>query len=419
LLSTAASDAAALWVGIVVGSLATFSRVLPWEAEPRIWFLITALNVGLLLGSWLSARTWGNAIPRPTYGRALAIWTTMLLVSLAGIVVSRAYFSRPFLGIAIGVGISLSFAHRFVRRRRPWSEPMILVSSTKELVDDLAVAAHATVIDVIDPSGNPPEYQPPEGVSIVLDLRTVLSEAMSSWASSVTMAGYNMRALTNVFEEHTGRLPMVHLAEGWELSIPARRAEQYALLKRILDITFSLLTIPLWVPLSLVTAVVIRLDSPGPALFRQERIGQGGERFSLLKFRTMSVDAEKNGPQFAKENDERFTRLGPILRKIRLDEIPQMVNVLKGDLSLVGPRPEQAAFVEQFSKSIPFYDQRHIIRPGITGWAQTLQGYAEDEDQTVEKLSYDLYYVKHMSLWLDIDIILRSVWTVLSGTGAR
>jgi lipopolysaccharide/colanic/teichoic acid biosynthesis glycosyltransferase len=165
--------------------------------------------------------------------------------------------------------------------------------------------------------------------------------------------------------------------------------------------------------------VVVKLDSRGPAIFRQDRVGLHGEVFTVYKFRTMEVDAERDGPRFASPNDERLTRTGGWMRRSRLDEIPQMWNVLTGDLSLVGPRPERPEFTERFEQTIPFYQYRHLVRPGMTGWAQVNHGYAGGEAQTVEKLTYDLYYMKHMSPGLDVEILGKSLWTILSGFGAQ
>jgi lipopolysaccharide/colanic/teichoic acid biosynthesis glycosyltransferase len=179
------------------------------------------------------------------------------------------------------------------------------------------------------------------------------------------------------------------------------------------------LTAPIWLLLSGIIAIVIRLDSNGPVIFAQPRAGRGGKPFVLYKFRTMVREADATGAQFAVPDDERLTRVGRGLRRFRVDELPQLWNVLKGDLSLVGPRPEQIPFVERFGQTIPFYTHRHLIRPGVTGWAQVNFGYADNEIDTVEKLSYDLYYLKHVSPWLDLSILGRSVWTVLSGFGAQ
>jgi lipopolysaccharide/colanic/teichoic acid biosynthesis glycosyltransferase len=165
--------------------------------------------------------------------------------------------------------------------------------------------------------------------------------------------------------------------------------------------------------------VVVKLASPGPALFVQDRVGQRGRQFRLVKLRTMRPDAEQHGPRFAAADDERIFPAGAVMRRFRIDEIPQLWNVLKGDLSLVGPRPEQVPFARRFASTIPFYDHRHLIRPGVTGWAQVNYGYADGEADTIEKLTYDLYYVKHMSPWLDLQILTNSLGIVLTGKGAR
>lgn len=242
---------------------------------------------------------------------------------------------------------------------------------------------------------------------------------MAQYISSLHLAGRNVRGFTSVYEEHTGRLPIVHLMEGWELTEPLDAQGVYARLKRPIDIALVLLTAPVWLALSALIALVIRLDSPGPIIFSQERVGRDERPFTLYKFRTMVHDAEQNGAQFAARDDDRLTGVGKMLRRFRVDELPQLWNVLKGDLSLVGPRPEQVPFARHFGGTIPFYSHRHLLRPGVTGWSQVNFGYADNEVETVQKLSYDLYYVKHVSPWLDLSIMGRSVWTVLSGFGAQ
>ncbi|MDX1449723.1 MAG: sugar transferase, partial [Acidimicrobiia bacterium] len=207
--------------------------------------------------------------------------------------------------------------------------------------------------------------------------------------------------------------------EGWELQVPMQDRQVFQAAKRGVDVLLTVITAPLAVVLGLIVWVAIRLDSKGPAIFRQRRVGREGKHFTLYKFRTMVEGADAEGARFAVVGDDRLTRVGKVLRKVRMDELPQLFNVLKGDLSLVGPRPEQPEFVAEFSRSIPFYDHRHLVRPGLTGWAQVNYGYADDMADTIEKLTFDLYYVKHMSPWLDLNILGRSIWTVLSGFGAQ
>jgi exopolysaccharide biosynthesis polyprenyl glycosylphosphotransferase len=173
-------------------------------------------------------------------------------------------------------------------------------------------------------------------------------------------------------------------------------------------------------PVILITAIAIKLDSRGPALFKQERIGENGRIFKVYKFRSMRTDAELNsGPVWAQEDDPRITRVGRIIRNLRIDEIPQMWNVLKGDMSFVGPRPERPHFVNELRKSVPYYDQRHTVKPGITGWAQVLYPYGASENDALQKLKYDLYYVKHMSVVMDLLIVVKTIKIVLFGRGSR
>lgn len=218
-----------------------------------------------------------------------------------------------------------------------------------------------------------------------------------------------------VVEALSGRVPASVLeSELWQPDgNPA-----YDLFKRLLDLAAVMITLPLWMPLGLLVALAVKLDSPGPAIFSQWRTGLHGRPFLIHKFRSMRHE-KVDTPRFAGQDDPRITRLGAFLRKSRLDEIPQLWNVLRGDMSLIGPRPEQCAFVRQFAQSIPSYPYRHLVRPGVTGWAQVQQGYAAGHEETTVKLSYDLYYVTHYSLAMDLLILAKTLQTVVTGRGAR
>jgi sugar transferase (PEP-CTERM system associated) len=190
--------------------------------------------------------------------------------------------------------------------------------------------------------------------------------------------------------------------------------------KRSFDICVSALGLILSLPLALLTALAVKLDSPGPVIYRQERVGQHGRPFMVNKFRSMTVDAEKDsGPVWAQADDPRVTRVGRLIRKLRLDEIPQMWNVLKGDMSFVGPRPERPAFVQRLQERLPYYSERHNVKPGVTGWAQVCYPYGSSEAAALEKLNYDLYYIKHSSLTMDITIMLQTIKIILFGAGSR
>ena len=423
-LSTALADFVALGVALSLASLLEYGR-LPWAVSlsqgRSIWPMVALFGVGAAVASALayqiSART---GVPRPTYGRALAIvGITLALVPLGIIGTRQPYWSNAFIAEAAVIWAAGALLHRAIRRRRPWTEPMVVISSHKQLIDDLRNAPHVDLYGVIDP-GTEGEVDPlPTGMTVAVDLRDVLSDRMAQFVSSCNLAGYTVSAFSTIYEQHTGRMPIIHLAEGWELSAPVTRTAPYLGGKRLVEFLLVVATAIIWMPAAAIIAAAVMIGSGRPVIFKQERVGRNGQRFTLYKFRTMVNEAERFGPKFALRDDDRLTRVGRMLRRSRVDELPQLVNVLKGDLSLVGPRPEQVEFVERFNTEIPFYSHRHLVRPGVTGWAQVNYGYADDQADTIEKLTYDLYYVKHMSPWLDLEILGQSVWTVLSGFGAR
>ena len=190
--------------------------------------------------------------------------------------------------------------------------------------------------------------------------------------------------------------------------------------KRVFDVVVSLLLLIVTLPVALLTAALILLESGLPIFYRQERMGECGQVFAVLKFRSMRQNAEQVGlPQWAKQNDDRVTRVGRVIRKLRIDELPQALNVLKGDMSFVGPRPERPYFVKQLASQIPFYLNRHTVKPGITGWAQIRYPYGSTVEDAVHKLQYDLYYAKNHSLFLDLIILFQTAQVVIFGKGAR
>jgi lipopolysaccharide/colanic/teichoic acid biosynthesis glycosyltransferase len=196
----------------------------------------------------------------------------------------------------------------------------------------------------------------------------------------------------------------------------------YAKVKRTGDLILSLIALPPLLPVMLIVALLIRLDSAGPALFRQERMGYRGEVFRMFKFRSMREAGDMPDARTAamtRDDDARVTRLGRVLRRYRIDELPQIINILKGEMSWIGPRPEAVALSQWYESELPFYRYRHIVRPGITGWAQVKQGHVADVEDVLWKLQYDFYYIKNFSFWLDLLIVARTIRTVLSGFGAR
>ena len=251
---------------------------------------------------------------------------------------------------------------------------------------------------------------------VVLDRQVPLTPERTRLLSQLKMQHLRLYSVEAVAELVSGRKMLPHAADSlWEID----NDPGYDRLKRLIDLSLVLLFAPVWLPLALAVGVAVRWDSAGPALYSQTRIGRYGQAFRLWKFRSMVHGAAPSTSRFAQTDDPRITRVGQFIRRTRLDELPQLWNVLWGQMSLIGPRPEQAPFVRDFATSIPSYPYRHLVRPGLTGWAQVQHGYADSADSTRVKLSYDLYYVAHYSLALDLLIAMKTVRTVLTGFGAR
>ena len=234
------------------------------------------------------------------------------------------------------------------------------------------------------------------------------------------LEGVRVEDVNTVYERLTGKLLVEDLRPSWLIFSDGFRASRFTRQsKRAFDVLLAFIGLLLAAPLMLIVAIAVWLDSGRPVLYRQERVGQNGRTFILNKFRSMRQDAEGATPIWARAVDDRVTRVGQFIRKARLDELPQLWNVLRGDMSFVGPRPERPFFVTQLAAQIPFYEQRHAVRPGITGWAQVKYRYGASLEDSLEKLRYDLYYVKHMSVLFDLTILFDTVKVVLFGKGAR
>ena len=228
--------------------------------------------------------------------------------------------------------------------------------------------------------------------------------------------------IRSFYEHVVQRLPLSQINDEWLL-----QTEGFSLntrgslrrLKRALDVLISLLLLIPAAPIMLIAAIIVRLESPGPVIYKQDRVGLFEKEFTVYKFRSMRADAEKNGAVWASAHDARVTKFGKFIRKVRIDELPQIWNILKGDMSFIGPRPERMAFVTKLKETIPYYSLRHTVKPGLTGWAQVCYPYGASEDDARRKLEYDLYYIKNMSILLDINIVFKTVGVVLFPKGAR
>jgi len=220
------------------------------------------------------------------------------------------------------------------------------------------------------------------------------------------------------YERLTGRVLLDMIRPSWLIfSSRGRRARFNEIARAAMHRIIAFVGAILSLPIAILAAILIKIESRGPALYKQERVGKNGRPFTLMKFRSMRVDAEKDGPVWAKTEDERMTRVGRIIRRVRVDEIPQFWNILRGDMNFVGPRPERPHFVAQLAQEIPFYEQRHLIAPGLTGWAQIKYPYGASIEDAKQKLQYDLYYIKNQSLTLDATIMFETIKTILFGRG--
>jgi exopolysaccharide biosynthesis polyprenyl glycosylphosphotransferase len=226
--------------------------------------------------------------------------------------------------------------------------------------------------------------------------------------------------LTDFYEKITGKIPVTALEKNWFLQNFGQTNNQWFLLiKRTYDTVFALLFGLISLVFLPILALIIKLESRGPAIYKQKRIGLGGKEFFVYKLRSMMQNAEKDGVQWAKKKDNRVTKIGKFIRKTRLDEVPQFWNIIKGEMSFVGPRPERPEFVETLKKEIPFYNERHLAKPGLTGWAQINFPYGASVEDAKEKLQYDLFYIKNQSISLDISIILKTINTIFNATMGR
>lgn len=230
--------------------------------------------------------------------------------------------------------------------------------------------------------------------------------------------GINFFDYATFYENYTGKIPVTTIKQTWFLENLTENSKRlYERMKRIIDIVFALIGIMIALPFVPLIVMIIKIDSKGSTIFKQNRAGKNGKIFSALKFRTMKIDAEKDGPQWAQKDDPRVTGVGKFLRKSRIDEIPQLINVLKNEMSLIGPRPERPEFIKMLQQEIPFYKERLLIKPGLTGWAQINFPYGASKEDALEKLQYDLYYIKNRSLILDLSTLLKTVRIVLSREG--
>lgn len=334
----------------------------------------------------------------------------------------RPYLIRPAdirrRALIVGTGLSASTIIETLRREAPDDYELVgLISdggSERTGETDLPVVGTSADLLVVAERDTVSE--------IILAFDGQLSGRMLQAIMDCYERGLSIVPMPLLYEQVTGRVPVEHVGQQyWTTVLPIEGEsifDPYPLVKRLMDIGLSLVGLALFAPLFPLIILIMRLDSPGPIVYRQQRVGRGGKTFTVFKLRSMIPDAERHtGPLWATHNDPRITRVGRILRRTRLDEVPQLANVLRGEMSLIGPRPERPEFVAELSQRIPFYRTRNAVKPGVTGWAQVRYRYGSSEEDALIKLQYDLYYIRHRSLALDLLIILRTVGKIISFQG--
>ncbi len=346
-------------------------------------------------------------------------------LALFGILASRALFIRwARVGVlkkrtlVLGTGSRAAHIEALLARRGPASNTQVMgylpMGGSHHFVD------HARILDTQE---SLPELAARLQVSeIILAVRDRRGGGMPVQALlECKLRGINILELSSFFERENGHLQLDSMNASW--MILAEGFTQGMLrdtVKRLFDLLVSAAMLAVTLPIMALAALLIKLESPGPVLYRQERVGQGGRSFTILKFRSMCVDAEKDGkPRWAGQNDSRITLVGRCIRRTRIDELPQIFNVFFGEMSFVGPRPERPYFVQDLTQKIPYYGVRHTVKPGITGWAQVRYPYGASDEDAMHKLQYDLYYVKNHSLFLDLMILFQTAQVVLWGKGVR
>ncbi len=282
-----------------------------------------------------------------------------------------------------------------------------------EVTDERIIHGNKSLLDIVAEN---------EVDQIVLAVRDRRKSLPIQEILDCKMSGVDILDPQTFFERETGQIRLDMLSPSWLfLSEGFRQTTMRRLVKRLMDVLLALALLPFLLPFMVMTALAIWIESGfrGPILYKQVRVGENNVPFSIVKFRSMRMDAEKNGAQWASKNDSRITRVGAVIRKTRLDELPQLFNVLKGEMSFVGPRPERPEFTSELEQNIPYYSERHRVKPGLTGWAQIRFSYGASEEDALQKLQYDLYYVKNYGILMDILILLQTAEVVLLGKGAH
>lgn len=375
-------------------------------------FSITLVATSLLV--WLIGYISQRELPGRFDGRFYTLITPLVAASMALVVLAsmRMFYSGTSLLIFVVVWTVWMGLGRYIHTRKA-PVLQLLCPTGSGIVEDLNDLKHVKVTQLQNPPRTLQDWD-----AVIVDPRLNYNQEWVNWLTHASLVGVPTISAPLVVEKLSGMIPTNMLEGAWADEV-FKVYTPYRHFKRFFDVAAVLLSLPILLPTALMVALVVWADGGRPILFKQWRIGKEGKPFLIWKFRTMRRDSERAGAQFATKDDARITRTGMFLRKYRLDELPQFWNVLKGDMSIIGPRPEQDKFAREFAQTIPLYSLRHSVLPGITGWAQVRHGYAANVDETHQKLRHDLYYVKNLSLLLDLEVVVLTIRTIFTGFGSR
>ncbi len=402
----------AVFLAIGLHLLATWAVA---SDDPPEGVLNTSVGIFLaILGGYYALKRISEFPSIQAFGEVLTIFSVSFLMVVCGLLLAGIEH-RPLSLFTAYVVTVIWFGVTFTlgARRRTL---LFAVASVGEAACVRSLAGARWKL--VDPS------TPPKACDgVVVDLGADLDAEWRTYLTACALAGIPIYHFRTVIEALTGRMEIDGLSESMESMFAAVSTNRgYRVVKRFVDWIAALVAISALGPFLLLVAAAIRLDSEGASLFRQTRRTKGGRPFTMYKFRTMRPGvAEPDSPQDAmtRDRDPRITRFGAFLRRTRIDELPQILNILRGEMSWIGPRPEAAPLAEWYERQLPFYGYRYLVRPGITGWAQVNQGHVTEPDAVRSKLHYDFYYIKNFSIWLDILIVLKTIHTILTGFGAR
>lgn len=404
----------------VMISVMTAFGLYEFESRDEVWQIVLRVSSAFMVGL-IVMTLFFYVFPALSIGRG--VLAISFLISLSGVIVLRlAFLQWTHLGImkprllVLGTGTRAAKINAVVRVDKGGRLNIVgylPLGGTHHYVDQSKILSETGPLsDIVT------KYRVDEIVLAVRDRRGALpvDELLEC-----KLKGVRIIELSTFFERERGRVQLESLNPSWMILSEGFRFGLYRdAIKRVFDVGASAVLLILTLPIMGLTALFIFLESGGPILYRQERVGQGGAIFTMLKFRSMTVNAEKDGrPLWAAQNDARVTRVGRIIRKLRIDELPQVFNVFMGTMSFVGPRPERAFFVSQLIAEIPYYSARHTVKPGITGWSQIKYPYGASIEDAIQKLQYDLYYIKNHGLFLDLMILFQTARVILWGRGAR